>query len=202
MTAVTDQQHHEEHDHHVEEANKVIFGFWLFLMSDCIVFAVLFSCYFVLKDNTFGSIGIGEAASLPYVLIISLALLTSSFTYGLGFLSHRNGNKPAAYSWFVLTFLLGAVFVVMSYIELAELVHMGDDWTKSAFLSSFFTLITVHLIHVIIGLVWMIIMALQMGCPRYESFIDKRLTCLGLYWNFLDIVWVVIFTFVYLMGAI
>lgn len=208
MTAVThnhnqadEHEHDHHHDHHVEDANKVIFGFWLFLMSDCIVFAVLFSCYFVLKDNTFGGIGIHEVASLPYVLIMSIALLTSSLTYGLGFLSYRNDKKLAAYIWLGLTFILGAVFVVMSYLELAELVHMGEDWAKSAFLSAFFTLVSVHLLHVIIGLFWIIIMYLQMACPHYKPFIDKRLTCLGLFWNFLDLVWIFIFTFVYLIGA-
>lgn len=204
MTAVTQNHHdhHEEHDHHVEEANKVIFGFWLFLMSDCIIFAVLFSCYFVLKDNTFGGIGIHQVASLPYVLIMSLVLLTSSLTYGLGFLSFRNSKQCSAYGWFLVTFLLGLLFVVMTYIELSELVSMGQDWTKSAFLSSFFTLISFHALHVIIGLCWMVVMALQMACPRYKAFLDKRLTCLGLFWNFLDLVWIFIFTFVYLMGAI
>lgn len=208
MTTVTEHQnevteHEEHHDHHVEEANKVIFGFWLFLMSDCIVFAVLFSCYFVLQDRTFGGIGIhGIANVLPYVLVMSLVLLTSSLTYGLGFLGFRKGNLKAAYSLFAFTFILGLIFVIMSYLELSELAYQGEDWTTSAFLSAFFTLVSVHLFHVIIGLCWIVIMALQIPCPHYKPFLDKRLTCLGLFWNFLDLVWIFIFTFVYLMGAI
>lgn len=191
----------EHHDHHNTDSTD-IFGFWIYIMSDCILFASIFATYAVLHNNTFGGPGIKQLSGLPYVLGETMALLASSFTYGLAILALYKNRKSHVVNWLILTFILGLTFVFMEVNEFVHLYHEGHSWQASAALSAFFTLVGTHGLHVSIGLLWMLIMILQVSKLNLNSSIRRRLTYLGLFWAFLDIVWIFVFTVVYLMGAI
>lgn len=191
----TDLQHHD-----ADSAD--VFGFWIYILTDCVLFATLFAAYSVLHNNTFGGPSIKELASLPYVFGETLFLLASSFTYGLVMLSLYKDRMKLVIMWLIITFLFGLAFVGM---EIAEFVHLymeGYTWHTSGALSAFFTLVGTHGLHVSIGLLWMAIMTVQVAMYKNTSGIRKRLTYLGLFWHFLDIVWIFVFSVVYLMGAI
>lgn len=191
-----------EHDHHHDTDSMDIFGFWIYIMSDCILFAIIFATYAVVHNNTYGGAGIKELTSLPYVLGETIALLASSFTYGMAILAMYKGLKNKVLGWLMVTFLLGLTFVVM---EVNEFVHMyleGHSWQASAALSGFFTLVGTHGFHVSMGLLWMFILMAQLAKYNLTPVMMKRLTYLGLFWAFLDIVWIFVFTIVYLMGSI
>jgi cytochrome o ubiquinol oxidase subunit III len=186
--------------HQDEVYSKMLFGFWLYLMSDCILFATLFATYAVLHPNTYGGPSSHEIFSLPYVLIETLILLTSSFTCGLGMLfARRQGRK--AFIWFGLTFLLGLTFLILELKEFTLLVQEGHSWQKSAFLSAYFTLVGTHGLHITCGLLWIIVLMGQILFKGLTAVNLKRLMCLSLFWHFLDVIWIFIFTLVYLMGA-
>lgn len=193
---------HDHHDHHHDEDSKVLFGFWMYIMSDCLLFAMLFATFAVLHTHTFGGPGAKELFSMPYVLTETIILLTSSFTYGLIMLAAHKHNKNVVLFWLLVTFILGAIFVGMEVHEFAHLAAEGNSWQRSAFLSSFFTLVGTHGIHVTSGLVWMLIMIVQVMMFGINPKTTRRLSCLSLFWHFLDIVWIFVFTVVYLMGAI
>ncbi|HEX7963125.1 MAG TPA: cytochrome o ubiquinol oxidase subunit III [Candidatus Saccharimonadales bacterium] len=187
-----------------ETANdsKTQFGFWIYIMTDCILFATLFATYAVLRGNTAGGEGAKELFSLPYVLAETLALLTSSFTCGLGLLAARRGDTTQVYIWFAITFLLGAAFLSLELNEFTHLAHEGNSWRRSGFLSSFFTLVGTHGAHITSGLIWIVVMMTQVLRRGMTANNLRRLTLLSLFWHFLDIVWIFIFTIVYLLGAL
>lgn len=191
----------EHHDHHNTDSID-IFGFWIYIMSDCILFATIFATYAVLHNNTFGGPGIKQLAGLPYVLGETMALLASSFTYGLAILALYKNRKAQVINWLIVTFLLGLTFVAMEVNEFVHLYMEGHSWQASAALSAFFTLVGTHGLHVSIGLLWMLILLIQIPKFNLNSVMRRRLTYLGLFWAFLDIVWIFVFTVVYLMGAI
>lgn len=182
--------------------SKALFGFWVYIMSDCLLFASLFATFAVLRNNTFGGPPSNLLFSLPYALSETLVLLASSFTCGLGLLSALKNNKNQALFWYAITFILGATFLVLELNEFSHFVSTGNSWHRSGFLSSFFTLVGTHGLHITIGLTWiatMFIKVLQNGLNRNNI---RRLTMLSLFWHFLDIVWIFIFTIVYLMGVL
>jgi cytochrome o ubiquinol oxidase subunit 3 len=188
----------------VEQANesKTLFGFWVYLMTDCILFATLFATFAVLRNNTFNGPAGRDLFSLPYVLTETLILLTSSFTAGLGILSAHNRNKRNTLLFFGITFLLGAVFLTLELREFAHLAHEGNSWRRSGFLSAFFTLVGTHGAHITAGLIWMAVMMYRVRQMGLTAFNVKRLTMLSLFWHFLDVIWIFIFTIVYLAGAV
>lgn len=188
-------------DEHQDPHSMTTFGFWVYLMTDCILFGCLFAAYAVLHNNTFGGPHARELFSLPFALTETLILLTSSFTSGLAMLAAYSNLKRKALIWFCITFLLGAAFLGMELNEFAELAREGNSWQRNAFLSSFFTLVGTHGLHITTGLLWMIILVVQMLLWGFTPMVIKRLTCLSMFWHFLDIVWIFIFTFVYLMGV-
>jgi cytochrome bo3 quinol oxidase subunit 3 (EC 1.10.3.-) len=190
-----------EAEHQAHTYQKTYFGFWTYLMTDLMLFATLFATYAVLHDNTWGGPTAGEIFSMPYVLVETMLLLTSSFTVGLAMLAIRSGKRALALSWFIITFLLGAGFLGMELYEFNKLVHEGLAWHANAFMSSFFTLVGTHGAHIAVGLLWMIVMMVRLAQKGITPNDVRRLTLLGLFWHFLDIVWIFIFTFVYLMGA-
>ncbi|MDA7742097.1 cytochrome o ubiquinol oxidase subunit III [Francisellaceae bacterium] len=195
--------HDAHHDHHAAaEADRNVFGFWIYIMSDCILFASIFAVYAVLYKNTFGGIGPSDVASLPFVFIETMLLLTSSFTYGIAMLVRRRGLKNQMFMWMGLTILLGACFLGMELYEFSHLIHEGEAWRNSAFLSAFFTLVGTHGLHVFVGLIWMIIVMIQVQKHGINTKTTTKLSCLGLFWHFLDVVWIFVFSIVYLMGAI
>lgn len=194
-----------QHGHHAEVQQEVydrtIFGFWVYLMTDCVLFATLFATYAVLHNNTYGGPSAHDLFSLPLALSETLILLTSSFTCGLAMLSARQHEKNKALILFGITFLLGISFLVLELTEFKNLVHEGDSWQRSAFLSSFFTLVGSHGLHITCGLLWMFVMMAHIMIRGLTESTLRRLTCLSLFWHFLDVIWVLIFTIVYLMGV-
>lgn len=181
-------------------AEKTLFGFWVYLMTDCVLFASLFATFVVLRDNTYGGPGGETLFSLSFVLAETLILLTSSFSCGLGILAARQGKKDLVIRLFVLTFLLGVAFLGLELHEFSHLYHEGNSWRRSAFLSAFFTLVGTHGAHISVGLIWMGTMLYRIKQLGLTLTNVKRLTMLSLFWHFLDIIWIFIFTVVYLMG--
>lgn len=193
-------EHHDDH-HHDANATSLL-GFWIYIMSDCVVFATLFAAYVVLHNNLYGGPSMKDIVNLPYVLGETAFLLLSNFTFGLAILSLYKDNKKQVVRWLRITFLLGLGFVAMELNEFIHLVLEGHGPTHSGFLSSFFTLVGTHGLHVSIGLFWILLTILQLAKFGITPFMRRRLTYLGMFWNFLDIVWIFVFTIVYLMGAL
>lgn len=192
------KKHQAEHDH---ESNN-IFGFWVYLMSDCVLFATLFATYAVLAPNVFGGPSGKELFNLEFILIGTFLLLFSSFTCGLAIIaSYKKAAKETIF-WFFVTFLLGLSFVIMEIYEFSHLIHNDHGPQSSAFLSIFFTLVGTHGFHVTCGLVWLIILMIQIKKYGFSHMTKDKITCFGLFWHFLDLIWIFVFTIVYLMGAI
>ena len=171
-------------------------------MTDCILFGCLFATYAVLRNNTYGGPSGHDLFDLNFVLVETMLLLTSSFICGLGVIATRAGRRGLVLLAFGLTFLLGAAFVGMELNEFSHLVAEGNSWQRSGFLSAFFTLVGTHGLHITVGLVWMA--SLMLGVIRFglTAKNTKRLTLLSLFWHFLDVIWILIFTIVYLLGAL
>ncbi|MEO1818980.1 cytochrome o ubiquinol oxidase subunit III [Pseudomonas sp.] len=192
---------HDDHAHH-DTGGNTVFGFWLYLMTDCILFASVFATYAVLVNHTAGGPSGKDIFELPYVLGETALLLVSSCTYGFAMIAAHRGFKGQTLAWLAATFVLGAGFIGMELNEFHHLIAEGFGPDKSAFLSSFFTLVGMHGLHVTAGLVWMVIMMLQVSKRGLTDRNNTRLMCLSLFWHFLDIVWICVFTIVYLMGTI
>ena len=185
-----------------ENTEKTIFGFWVYLMTDCTLFATLFATYAVLRNNTYGGPSGRDVFSLPFALAETLILLTSSFTCGLATLAAHRKNRKKVFTWIGISFLLGIAFLVMELREFTHLVHQGSSWQRSGFLSAFFTLVGTHGLHITTGLLWMIFLVAEIAYKGLVVGTLRRLACLGMFWHFLDVVWIFIFTIVYLMGVI
>ncbi len=184
-----------------ENTNKTMFGFWLYLMTDCVLFAVLFATYAVLHNNTFGGPGGAEIFNMPYILVETMLLLTSSFTCGLAMLAVHKKQRKALLIALAITFVLGLAFLSMELFEFRHLVVEGNSWTRSAFLSSYFTLVGTHGLHITVGLFWLATLGYQIFKNGLKQHAVKRLGLFSLFWHFLDIIWIFIFTVVYLMGV-
>jgi len=183
-----------------DTTDKVIFGFWVYLMSDLIIFAALFATYAVLRGATFGGPSGMTLFSLPGALGETLILLTSSFTCGLAMLAVERNKKNQALVWFGVTFILGVTFLALELSEFSRLLASGNGPQANAFLSSFFTLVGTHGLHITVGLLWMLVAILQIKLKGLSPFVVSKLRRLALFWHFLDIIWIFIFTIVYLMG--
>ncbi|MBT0728089.1 cytochrome o ubiquinol oxidase subunit III [Rosenbergiella australiborealis] len=191
---------HGEHGHHDAGANK-IFGFWIYLMSDCIIFATLFATYAVMMHGTAGGPAGRDIFELPYVLGETALLLLSSITYGMAVIAMNKGNKGTVIGWLVLTFLCGLGFIGMEINEFHHLISEGFGPQRSGFLSAFFTLVGTHGLHVTCGLIWMLVLMFQIATRGLTATNRTRIMCLSLFWHFLDVVWICVFTIVYLMGV-
>jgi cytochrome o ubiquinol oxidase subunit 3 len=179
----------------------VAYGFWIFLLSDFILFAGLFAAYAVLSGNTAGGPTGAELFNLRNVFIETMCLLFSSYTCGLGALSAERRQPGRFLVFAALTVVLGAAFLAIESTEFAGMVSKGAGPSRSAFLSSFFTLVGTHGVHVTGGLLWLIYMVAQVAAKGLRPHVLRRLLCWSLFWHALDIVWVGVFTLVYLMGA-
>lgn len=186
----------------LKTSDKTLFGFWVYLMTDLILFATLFATFLVLRDATAGGPAGSEIFSMPFVLAETLILLTSSFTAGLAMLAVYNKDKSKTLIWLAVTFILGVMFLTLEISEFYNLVHEGHGWQSSAFMSAFFTLVGTHGLHITIGLIWMATLMLKLYRNGFVKNSLKRLTMLSLFWHFLDIVWIFIFTIVYLLGEV
>ncbi|MBX9867330.1 MAG: cytochrome o ubiquinol oxidase subunit III [Burkholderiales bacterium] len=198
---ITNNHSAHHHDHDTEATSKVVFGFWVYIMSDCILFSCFFASYAVLHANVFGGPGPKELFDLNYVMIETFLLLTSSFTYGLATLAMTKENKAQVMLWLFLTFLLGLGFIGMEINEFHHLIIEGNGPSRSAFLSSFFGLVGLHGLHVTCGLIWMALLMVQVYKRGLTAIVKRKLSCLSLFWHFLDIIWIFVFTVVYLMGV-
>ena len=188
------------YEHHPEQ--PTLLGFWLYLMSDCLLFASLFACYGVLGHNYAGGPTGAQLFDLPLVAINTSLLLLSSITYGFAVLEIQRDRKTGTLAWLAITGLLGAGFVGIELSEFAHLIAEGNGPQRSAFLSSFFTLVSTHGLHVSFGIVWLITLMIQVGRHGLIAANKRRLMCLSMFWHFLDLVWIGVFTFVYLMGVL
>ncbi len=204
MTKKILQSHTEAMSSEVhEEGGRALFGFWVYIMSDCLLFASIFATFAVLRNSTFGGPTARELFSMPFVLTETIILLTSTFTYGLvTFYAHHKQHAKKVMSWMVVTFLLGLVFLCMEVTEFRSLILEGNGPDRSASLSAFFTLVGTHGLHVFFGLIWMASLFVQVWKWGITTHVSQKLSMLGLFWHFLDIIWIFIFTIVYLMGVI
>ena len=187
-------------EHHPE--NGTLLGFWLFLMSDCLIFACLFAAYGVLGRSYAGGPTGAEVLELPAVAVNTSLLLLSSITYGFAMLEMQRKRQRGTLIWLAITGLLGAGFIALELREFAHLIALGDGPQRSAFLSSFFTLVGTHGLHVTFGIVWLVILMVQIHKKGLISDNKRRLMCLSMFWHFLDVVWIGVFSFVYLMGVL
>ena len=192
---------HKSHTTH-DQTDVTTFGFWVYIMSDCLLFASLFATFAVLRNNTWGGPSGAELFSLHFVLAETLILLTSSFTCGLAMLALRRGHSKELIALLAATALLGASFVTLELKEFSNLIAEGHGWRESGFLSAFFTLVGTHGLHVTGGLVWMLVSIIQVAHRGISDMTMRRILSLALFWHFLDVVWIFIFTFIYLFGAL
>jgi cytochrome o ubiquinol oxidase subunit 3 len=184
------------------DQSKSLLGFWIYLMTDCVLFASLFAIYAILHNNTVGGEGARELFHLPFVLIETLVLLTSSYTCGLAILAARRKDKDVVLPWLAVTFVLGAIFLIMEVTEFGNLVREGNSWRRSGFLSSYFTLVATHGLHITVGLMWIVALCAKIWKQGLNHSSVKRLMLFSMFWHFLDIIWIFIFSIVYLMGAL
>lgn len=199
MSVIAGQEYvMEEH----EAASTKTLGFWVYLMTDCVLFASLFATYIVLRESTYGGPGGQELFEMPFVLTETLLLLTSSFTCGLALLAARSGRVKQAIFGLGATFVLGAAFLTLELSEFVKFASEGHTWQGSAFLSAFFTLVGTHGLHIAAGLIWALVMVAQLLRQGLTAGTLRRMGMFGLFWHFLDIIWIFIFTIVYLMGVI
>ena len=178
------------------------FGFWLYLMSDAIIFALLFATYAVMVGNTAGGPAGKSLFSLPNTFAETMTLLVSSITFGFASIAMRAGNKNGVLVWLFVTFLLGVGFVCLEVREFSGMIQAGAGPDRSGFLSSFFTLVGTHGLHVSSGLIWILVIAAQVHFKGLTDPVTSRMARLGLFWHFLDIVWIGIFSVVYLPGVL
>ena len=177
------------------------YGFWIFLLSDFILFAALFAAHAVLSSNTAGGPTGAELFNLRNVFIETMCLLFSSYTCGLGALSAERGEPARFLIFAALTFVLGAAFLFIEIADFADMLRVGAGPWRSAYLSAFWALVGMHGAHVTSGLLWLVYMVAQVVAKGLRPHVLRRLLCWSLFWHALDIVWVGVFTLVYLMGA-
>lgn len=177
-------------------------GLWVYLMTDVVLFGCLFATYAVLYKNTVGGPSGAVLFDLPFILGSTLLLLTSSFTSGLAMLAARRGNKKHTLAWLGFTVLLGIAFLVMELTEFHHLIAGGNSWERSGFLTAFFTLVGTHGLHIAVGLLWALTLMWQVLRRGFTVGVRRRLPLFSMFWHFLDIIWIFIFTLVYLMGAL
>jgi cytochrome o ubiquinol oxidase subunit 3 len=190
------------HEPHVEEGASTPLGFWIYLMSDCLIFAVLFATYAVLGGNTAGGPTARDLFDLELVAVNTSMLLLSSITYGFAMLMALSGRRRGTQVWLALTALFGCAFIGIELHEFSHLIQEGAGPQRSAFLSAFFTLVGTHGLHVTFGLVWLATLMVQIAWRGLDSANVRRLTTLSMFWHFLDVVWIGVFSFVYLIGVL
>ena len=187
-------------EHHPEIST--LLGFWLYLMSDCLVFACLFAAYAVLGRNYAGGPTGAELFDLPLVGINTALLLLSSITYGFAMLESQRKRLGSTLVWLGVTGLFGAGFIALELYEFTHLIHEGAGPQRSGFLTSFFALVGTHGLHVTFGIIWLVTLMFQLNRHGLIPENRRRLMCLSMFWHFLDVVWIGVFTFVYLMGVL
>jgi cytochrome o ubiquinol oxidase subunit III len=187
-----------KHSHAIAKYEKAELGFWLYLMTDVILFASLFATYMILRPNIAGGESAAGLFDPQFALVETIILLLSSFTCGIAVLLLRFKNKAAGLAMLWATMLLGGMFIALELYEFAHLVHEGQSWRISGFLSSFFVLVGTHGLHIMIGLIWGFAMLAYISKNGITHNSMRKITLFSLFWHFLDLVWIFIFTIVYL----
>ncbi|KQX16444.1 MULTISPECIES: cytochrome o ubiquinol oxidase subunit III [unclassified Ensifer] len=188
------EEHHPEH--------STMLGFWLYLMSDCLIFAVLFATHGVVGRNYAAGPAPADLFDLNLIAINTAMLLFSSITYGFAMLQMERNAKMETLFWLGVTGVFGAIFLALELYEFYHLIHEGAGPTRSAFLSSFFTLVGTHGLHVTFGIIWLITLMVQVSKHGLNPENRRRLMCLSMFWHFLDVIWIGVFSFVYLLGVL
>jgi cytochrome o ubiquinol oxidase subunit III len=191
---------YDDGSHHPQQGT--LLGFWLYLMSDCLLFAVLFAVYAVLGRSYAAGPSGADLFDLPIVATNTALLLFSSITYGFAMIAMQYNKKGGVLIWLAVTGLFGLGFLSLELTEFAHLIHEGAGPGRSAFLSSFFTLVGTHGLHVTFGTIWLVTLMVQVKRLGLTAPNKRRLMCLSMFWHFLDVVWIGVFTFVYLMGVL
>lgn len=186
--------------HHDADATDIL-GFWLYIMTDCLLFAALFAAFAVLHHPGVFGPAFKPYVDLKYVLGETFFLLGSNLTFGLATIASYKNKQSLIVGFLILTFILGAGFVTMEINEFYHLAHEGYTWHTSGGASAFFALVGTHGLHVSFGLLWILVLTIQFMFFGNNKMMHRRMTYLGMFWNFLDIVWIFLFTIVYLMGA-
>ena len=190
----------EDHDHGGNGAT--ILGFWIYLMSDALIFASLFAMFGVVSTSYAGGPIPREIFDLKLVALNTALLLASSITFGEAMPHMEAGRVGPTRAWLAITGVLGLAFLGIELYEFGQLIAEGASPQRSAFLSAFFTLVGTHGAHVAVGLIWLTVMLIQLGRHGLSLPMKRRLICLSMFWHFLDIIWIGVFTFVYLYGVI
>lgn len=194
------RQYHLAVEPHVPSGT--LLGFWVYLMSDCFIFACLFACYGVLGRSYAAGPSGADLFNLPLVAANTALLLLSSITYGFAMLAMQRRSMASVQTWLAVTGLLGLGFLGLELYEFAHLIHEGAGPQRSAFLSSFFALVATHGLHVAFGVIWLVVLMVQMPRQGLKAPFRRKLMCLSVFWHFLDVVWIGVFSFVYLMGVL
>lgn len=200
LTAADADRFHMTEEHHPE--NGTLLGFWIYLMSDCLIFAVLFAAYAVLGRNYAAGPSGADLFELPVVAVNTGLLLFSSITYGFAMIAMQARKKGQLLAWLAVTGLFGLGFLGIELFEFHHLIHEGSGPGRSAFLSSFFTLVGTHGLHVTFGTIWLVTLMVQVHKLGLTPANRRRLMCLSMFWHFLDVIWIGVFSFVYLLGAL
>ncbi|GAM05460.1 cytochrome o ubiquinol oxidase subunit III [Novosphingobium sp. MBES04] len=193
---------YELEPHHHPEGASTMLGFWIYLMSDCLIFAMLFAAYGVLGGNFAAGPGPKDLFELPLIAVNTAMLLFSSITYGFAMLVMEKGKVRATQGWLLVTAVFGACFLAIELYEFSHLIHEGAGPWRSGFLTAFFSLVGTHGLHVTFGLIWLFTLVVQLSKKGLTPANQRRLQCLSLFWHFLDVIWIGVFTFVYLMGML
>ena len=194
--------YYDPHEHEHAAGGSTMLGFWIYLMSDCLIFAVMFAMYGVLGSSYAGGPTPQELFDLPLVAVNTSALLLSSITYGFAMLEAQRRRVPMTLLWLAVTGLFGLTFVSIELFEFHHMIQEGAGPQRSAFLSSFFALVGTHGLHVSVGIVWLVTLMIQVARKGVEPANHRRLACLSLFWHFLDVIWIGVFTFVYLLSTL
>ncbi|APR52260.1 cytochrome o ubiquinol oxidase subunit III [Sphingomonas koreensis] len=203
LTADSQEVHFYELDEHPHpEGHSTMLGFWIYLMSDCLIFAILFACYAVLGGNYAAGPGPKDLFDLKLIAVNTAMLLFSSITYGFAMLQMQMGKVRGTQIWLGVTGLFGLAFLGIELYEFHHLIEIGAGPQRSAFLSAFFTLVGTHGLHVTFGIIWLVTLIVQLGKHGLIPANQRRVACLSMFWHFLDVIWIGVFTFVYLMGML
>ncbi|MBB3946700.1 cytochrome o ubiquinol oxidase subunit 3 [Rhizobium skierniewicense] len=187
-------------DHHPENGTSL--GFWLYLMSDCLIFATLFATYAVVGRSYAAGPSGADLFDLKLVAINTAFLLFSSITYGFAMLEAQKKNINRTLIWLAITGVFGLAFLSLELYEFYHLIHEGATPQRSAFLSAFFALVGTHGLHVTFGVIWLVTLMAQIKTHGLHAANMRRLTCLSMFWHFLDVIWIGVFSFVYLVGVL
>ncbi|ELP5728708.1 cytochrome o ubiquinol oxidase subunit III [Vibrio vulnificus] len=192
--------HHDDHDHH-DTAGDDIFGFWVYILSDCLLFGTLFAVFAVYSNSFAGIIEPSELFNLWFVAGGTALLLLSSFTFGMAMLKEHHKDMKGMFKWLWITFALGLGFLGMELYEFYHFSQAGATFDSSAYWSSFYALVATHGLHVFAGLIWMLLLFVHFKRDGFTTANKTRLALLSLFWHFLDIIWICVFSVVYLMGV-